>query len=382
MDEQNNGPVPGIIGQDIPSEPTVETSAPVAEAPKDDGKVFDSSAFTGVKQESITFNANGEEKTAEPKGPSIFTKWQTWAITSGVILVAAVAAVFITVMIYEGKLSSSNAIARYDSLSDSLNVNKAAFEEKLTEYTKTVYGSSVSDLAVSPASDYNTDPEKYIYPTENDIHVAGNDCLKQGMFGLTDDDIAYVEVRKSSYDLQKEGKDVAKEAERLEKINNAYRSAAETINNCFEPLINVKLKDFKIEIEEASFTRRTESRYADYLDVRRKIKVTYNGDKELTRFKLIYGLQDKNGLNAAFLFANYVDTENHIKKGDVMEFRLCGSASYLQTSDKCVYTVSLDGYEEAEKDKSYEEKIKQYKAQKPVIQAISGEYYVPLKRLF
>ena len=80
MDEQNNGPVPGIIGQDIPSEPTVETSAPVTEAPKDDGKVFDSSAFTGVKQESITFNADGEEKTAEPKGPSIFTKWQTWAI--------------------------------------------------------------------------------------------------------------------------------------------------------------------------------------------------------------------------------------------------------------------------------------------------------------
>ena len=382
MDEQNNGPVPGIIGQDIPSEPTVETSAPVAEAPKDDGKVFDSSAFTGVKQESITFNANGEEKTAEPKGPSIFTKWQTWAIASGVILVAAVAAVIITVMIYEGKLGSSNAIARYDSLSDSLDVNKAAFEKKLTEYTKTVYGSSVSDLAVSPASDYNIDPERNIYPTENDIHVAGNDCLKQDMFGLTDDDIAYVEVRKSSYDLQKEGKDVAKEAERLEKINNAYRSAAETINNCFEPLINVKLKDFKIEVEEASFTRRTESKYSDYLDVRRKIKVTYNGEKELTKFKLIYGLQDKNGLNAAFLFANYVDTENHIKKGDVMEFRLCGSVSYSQTSDKCVYTVSLDGYEEAEKDKSYEEKIKQYKAQKPVIQAISGEYYVPLKVLF
>lgn len=382
MDEQNNGPVPGIIGQDIPSESTVETSAPVAEAPKDDGKVFDSSAFTGVKQESITFNADGEEKTAEPKGPGIFTKWQTWAIASGVILVAAVAAVIITVMIYEGKLGSSNAIARYDSLSDSLDVNKAAFEKKLTEYTKTVYGSSVSDLAVSPASDYNTDPERNIYPTENDIHVAGNDCLKQDMFGLTDDDIAYVEVRKSSYDLQKEGKDVAKEAERLEKINNAYRSAAETINNCFEPLINVKLKDFKIEVEEASFTRRTESKYSDYLDVRRKIKVTYNGEKELTKFKLIYGLQDKNGLNAAFLFANYVDTENHIKKGDVMEFRLCGSVSYSQTSDKCVYTVSLDGYEEAEKDKSYEEKIKQYKAQKPVIQAISGEYYVPLKILF
>ena len=381
MDEQNNGPVPGIIGQDIPSEPTVETSAPVAEAPKDDGKVFDSSAFTGVKQESITFNADGEEKTAEPKGPSIFTKWQTWAIASGVILVAAVAAVIITVMTYEGKLGSSNAIARYDSLSDSLDVNKAAFEKKLTEYTKTVYGSSVSDLAVSPASDYNTDPERNIYPTENDIHVAGNDCLKQDMFGLTDDDIAYVEVRKSSYDLQKEGKDVAKEAERLEKINNAYRSAAETINNCFEPLINVKLKDFKIEVEEASFTRRTESKYSDYLDVRRKIKVTYNGEKELTKFKLIYGLQDKNGLNAAFLFANYVDTENHIKKGDVMEFRLCGSVSYSQTSDKCVYTVSLDGYEEAEKDKSYEEKIKQYKAQKPVIQAISGEYYVPPKSL-
>jgi len=382
MDEQNNGPVPGIIGQDIPSEPTVETSAPVAEAPKDDGKVFDSSAFTGVKQESITFNANGEEKTTKPKGPSVFTKWQTWAITSSVILVAAVAAVFITVMIYEGKLGSSNAIARYDSLSDSLDVNKAAFEKKLSEYTRTVYGSSVSDLAVSPASDSSIDPEHYIYPTENDIHVAGNDCLKQDMFGLTDDDIAYVEVRKSSYDLQKEGKDVAKEAERLEKINNAYRSATESINNCFDPLINVKLKDFKIEVEDAEFSRHSEGKYSEYLDVRRKIKVTYNGDKELTRFKLIYGLQDKNGLNADYLMANYVDTVNHIKKGDVMEFRLCGSVSSYEISDKCVYTVRLEGYDQSEKDKSYEEKIKKYKAQKPIIQAISGEYYVPLKSLF
>ena len=280
MDENNNGPVPGIIGQDIPSEPaeTALTSTPAE--PQDNGKIFDSSEFTGVKpQESLSFTATGEEKTIEvekPKGPNPFTKWQLWAALSGVILVAAIVAVFVTVTIYDGKLASAGAVARYDSLSSSIDANKKEFEEKLVEYTKVVYSDNIDTYNMTIKSAYSTNPENYLYPTDNDIHVAGNNCLKQDIYGLTDEDIAYIATRKSGSELLSEGKDVAKEAERVEKIDNAYRAANSAIETCHDPLINVKLDDFKVNLSDAEYTERD-----GMVDARRKIKITYNGEKEL-----------------------------------------------------------------------------------------------------
>lgn len=364
MDESNSGPVPGIIGQDVPSEPveTMPTPAPAPAEPQDNGKIFDSSEFTGVKQESISFNADGEEKNAEadkPKGANPLTKWQLWAATSGVILAAAIAAVFVTITIYDGKLNNANAVARYDSLSSSIDSEKKEFERKITEYTKIVYSNNIDtiNIAISPTSAYAMDTENYIYPTDNDIHIAGNNCLKQSVYGLTDEDIAYIETHKTGAELQSMGKDVVKEAERLEKIENAYRSANADIETCHDPLINVKLDDFKIELSDATYDEK-----GDDVDVRRKIKITYNGEKDLKNFSLIYGMQDKNGLTKEFHFASYTGKTGPIKKGDTIETRVCGYKYSISTStDSCVYTVSA-------KD------LKAFKAMTPKLLTLSGKY--------
>lgn len=357
MDENNNGPVPGIIGQNVPSEPAVTELAPAE--PKDNGKVFDSSEFTGATPESLSFDANGDEKNAEkkPKGSNPFTKWQLWAITSGVLLVAGIAGVFVTASIYEGKLKGSNSISSYDSLSSSIDTNKKDFEEKLVEYTKVVYSSNASNstLTINPA--YSTNPEYYLYPTEDDIYVAGNDCLKQDIYGLTDEDLNYVETRKTGLQLQNEGKDVAKEAERLEKINNAYYNAAQAIDTCHDPLINIKLKDFKVELSDAEYTED-----GSKVDIRRSIKVTYTGSKELKNFAIIYGMKDKNGLVAEFQYMTHSAKNAPIKKGDVFESRVCGyTFSYSTSTDNCVYTTSA-------------EEAKKIKALKPELMSISGQY--------
>ena len=331
MDENNNGPVPGIIGQDVPSEPVETVPSATSEGGQDKGKVFDSSVFTGVKQsESISFTADGEEindGTNRPKNGSLFGKWQFWIIASDAVLAIAVAALFVMIISYDSKLASSNWIARYDSLSRSVNDDKDEFKKKLTEYTKIVYTRNVKSysLTIDPTSD--TDPSKYLYPTENDIHIAGNNCLKQEIYGLTDEDIAYAETHKSGVELQSEGKKLQDEAERLEKIDNAYRNAKDTIENCHEPLLNVKLDDFKIELSDAEYEEKNV-----YVDVRRKIRITYNGERELKDFVIFYGMQDKNGLNAEFQYANYVNTGKTLKKGDVIETRLCGYKYSTTTS--------------------------------------------------
>lgn len=364
MDENNNGPVPGIIGQDVPSEPveTMPTPAPAPAEPQDNGKIFDSSEFTGVKQESISFSADGEEKNTEadkPKGPNPFTKWQLWAVTSGVILAAAIAAVFITITIYNGKLNNANAVARYDSLSSLIDSEKGEFERKITEYAKIVYSNDIdtANIEIRPASAYATNTEVYIYPTENDIHIAGNNCLKQSVYSLTDEDITYIETRKTGAELQSMGKDVVKEAERLERIENAYRSANADIETCHDPLINVKLDDFKIELSDAEYDEN-----GDNVDVRRKIKITYNGEKDLKNFSLIYGMLDKNGLTKEYHFASYTGKTGPIKKGDIIETRVCGYKYSIDTStDSCVYTTSA-------KD------LKAFKAMTPKLLTLSGKY--------
>ena len=361
MDENNNGPVPGIIGQDIPSEPAETTLTSTPAEPQDNGKIFDSSEFTGVKpQESLSFTATGEEKTIEvekPKGPNPFTKWQLWAALSGVILVAAIVAVFITVTIYDGKLASAGAVARYDSLSSSIDANKKEFEEKLVEYTKVVYSDNVDTYNMTINSAYSTNPENYLYPTDNDIHVAGNNCLKQDIYGLTDEDITYIATRKSGSELLSEGKDVAKEAERVEKIDNAYRAANSAIETCHDPLINVKLDDFKVNLSDAEYTERD-----GMVDARRKIKITYNGEKELKNFMFVYGMQDKNGLTVKIHVAAHTGVDAPIKKGDVIETRVCDyNYSLKKSTDSCVYTSGSDT-------------INSYKVLTPKLLSISGKY--------
>ena len=366
MDEQNNGPVPGIIGQDVPSEPAAAT--PAVPESQDSGKLFDSSEYTGIKpQESLSFSANGEEKTdvaAKPKGSNPFTKWQLWAIFSGVILVASAVVIFIIIGIYDGKLASANAAARYDSLATSTETLKKEFEEKLFAYTKTVYSYQAdnSSLTISPVSDYNTDPNKNLYPTNDEIYTAGGECLKQDMYGLSDDDISYATTHKTASELLGEGKNVAEEAERLEKINNAYRSASNTIDTCHDPILSIKLKDFDITLSDAEYTKNPDD--SESTDVRRNIKITYKGSNEIEDLVLVYGMLDKNGLVTEFQFVRH--NEDVIKNGNTVESRTCGNLTYIigqgyLPTNSCVYTVKT-------KD------LDKNKVLKPKLMAIYGKY--------
>ena len=119
----------------------------------------------------------------------------------------------------------------------------------------------------------------------------------------------------------------------------------------------MKLSDFKIELMDAEETER-----GDLVDIRRRIKITYNGSKPISRLTLFYGMKDKDGLNAQFHYATYIADGESLKQGDVIETRVCGCEYSSGTStDKCVYTANT-------------ESLKSFRALKPKLVAIYGEY--------
>ena len=302
MNEQQDGPIPGIIGQDTPA----ENEAPQTGETKAPEKIFDSSEFTGAEEpapETLRLNKDGQEKTQKaPKGGSFITKWYVWAIACGVISVAAVVAILIIIAVDGGKIANANALAKYDAVSTEINSTYEKFEKAFEEANYSIYNIYSSPLDSS------------LYPTTEQYSDAKAKCLAK--FGVSDDDSNFVTTRMTGSQLLDVGGNVAEAEERLSRINSSYSSATSSINNCYEEIMEPILKDFEIEIGEIA---QKDSKYFSL-----PVKVKYNGDRIISSLTVRVNFKDKNGVDIFSIdksasYSYYSHGNKKITKGDTIE---------------------------------------------------------------
>jgi hypothetical protein len=332
MNEQQDGPIPGIIGQDVPA----ENEAPQTGETKAPEKIFDSSEFTGVEEpapETLRLNKDGQEKTQKKSGSggSFITKWYVWAIACGVISVAAVVAILIIVAIDSGKIANANALAKYDAVSTEINSTYEKFEKAFEETSYSVY-----DI-------YNTPSDLSLYPTVEQYNAMKAKCLAK--FGVSDDDSNFVTTRMTGSQLLDVGGNVAEAEERLSRINSSYTSATSSIENCKDEMLEPVLSDFEIEIGKVT---QNDSKYFSL-----PIKVKYNGERDLNSLEIKVSLKDRNGVDVInyrdFLEASYSAYSNggkKITKGDTVEldaFKNYYSSSSTRAEELESATIKLIG---------------------------------------
>lgn len=341
MDENNNGPVPGIIGQEIPSEPATSS---INNIKKEDNRIFDSSSFTGGESESLVLNgdqANAGQKKA--KGQNIFTKWQFWAITSGVILAASAIAIIVIMGVYEGKVASANAVAGYDATISELEKEKTNFDEAFLELANSAFGVSSKSTMT-------------IYASDEQLSEAKKSCL--GRFSISEGDINYIDTLKTGSELLENGKNVAEEKEHLVSIVSGYTSANSAIETCRENILEPIKNQFEITFGDIT-TKETTSAYGtEYIEFYQEINIKYKGDKAITRIEFEYDLVDRNGVEVASREASYSSYNNggkEIKSGD--EF-----TADLYKSFSSQYRVMKS---------EYKDEMLKYK---PVLKTINGLY--------
>ena len=341
MDENNNGPVPGIIGQDVPSD-DMSTPTAVSGPEKDNGKIFDSSSFTGGSTESLTLNKGDSApitKENKSKGQNPFTKWQLWAILSGVIAVAAAIAIVMIIIIFDGKVKNTEAVSSYDSAVHEIENSKEDFETAYRKMNYDIYGVSGE-----------TPSEYALYPSDTEYVQSKNDCLAK--YDISAEDLEYIETLKTGSELLNAGSNVVEAKERVERISVGYNSAVSAINNCREVALAPVLKDFEITISE--LTTEPDDGYlgGDYVKFSQIIKVKYKGDKNLSRLDLKYALVDRNGAELKTRYVDYSSYSTPLKKGDEIELDLYKSSTYQYKATK----------KDAETEKNY----------KPVLKNIDG----------
>lgn len=325
MDDRDSGPIPGIIGQD-----TLSDETPIAEAnsapTQNNGKIFDSSDFTGVNaQESIV---PADEKKHSKGNP--FTKWQTWAIISGGIFVSALIAIAIIIIVMGGKISNAEAIAKYDSNSANINQAISDFDKEFEKTTRSLF-----DV------DEGTAIGNRIYPDSEALKESKGACL--GRFGIAGEDLNFLETRKSGADLLASGANIVEANDRISRLSASYKSALLSINSCTDDIFGTILKDFDIELGE--LTTQPNAKQAGYVDFFQPVKVGYKGSRSLSYLYLTYGIYDKNGVKVGS--SDRTISASNLASGDSVELDLYNNG-YSH------YSVDEDM---ADKQKSYKPKL-------------------------
>lgn len=235
----------------------------------DNGQIFNSEQFTGVKED--------EEK---PKRPSIFTKWQTWAIISGVVAVAAVIAII--VIINSINENNSQLVSRYDAASAELGHAIESMDSAYDKVAHEAYGLGESAIVGSDK----------IYPSDAEFRESKYACL--GRFGVSVSDIDYIKMRKTGQELLDSGINLNDEIDRVTNLSASYHSAIDAVEACSTNALDVVAKQFQIEFGELTLTRDAE--ISKFMDFSQPVTITYNGDKDILSVSLIFGLYDKNGI--------------------------------------------------------------------------------------
>lgn len=314
MDEQDNGPIPGIVGQDTPSEKA-----------QDGSKLFDSKEFTGISSQPESIVPSDEKKKAK-KNP--FTKWQTWAIISGVIFTVSMAAIVVIVIIMGGKISNAEAIAKYDSASVGIEQSITDFNNSYEKNVRSAYGISESSTIGSTT----------IYPSSEALAAGREKCI--GRFGVSKDDLSFLETRKSGSDMLASGANIVEASERISRLVASYKSAISAIDTCNEDILSEITKDFEIELGELTTT--PNETLSTYVDFHRPVKITNKGDRAIAYATFTYGLYDRNGIKLSERSVHV----NTLESGATVELDLYGG----------IYRYSVDA-SNADEQKAYKPKL-------------------------
>ena len=285
----------------MPNEPFVPE--PQNMPAPDNGKIFDSTQFTGVQ----------ENEESKPKKPSIFTKWQTWAIACGVVAIGATVAIVAVI----NAINDNNAIllSRYDAASSEISQAIESMENAFDKVTRKAYG--VGENAVINS--------ETIYPEASELKMSKNSCLSH--FGVTTTDIDYLKNRKTGQELLDSGANLQSEIDRITELSASYHSATDAIESCSEDVLRVVADRFEIVFGELSITQDAE--ISSYVDFSQPVTVSYKGDRDILSVNLVFGLYDKNGIKSKL---DRTIFEKNFDSGMTVEKDLYNNAYMYRTS--------------------------------------------------
>lgn len=305
MDDNTNGPMPGILGQD-----GLQTApADGGDSKSQNEKIFDSSKFTGEtssdNESFVPGNDANNAKLKKEKKPIIFVRWYFWAILTGLVAASAAVIIFVLINSYEGRIRDTESVVRYDNYSSMIDVAKNDFEEALVNLLHDSYG-------ITSVSSYT------VYPSADEIRQIRTDCL--GEFNVKGEDIDFVETRKSSgAEMMEAGENIGDAQERLGKIVSGYNDATAGISACREIALSPVTSKLEIKLSD-EITETSEGKLS------RKMTVKNNGDESYSMLELGYEMQDSNGISQLSLnpgfWGGFGANSKQLKPGDEMEFDL------------------------------------------------------------
>ncbi len=339
MDSQNNETTPGIIGIDN-TDNSADTSAPSANAPD---KLFDSSAFTGEPEPIVTTTEDKKEPGVatmatldKAKKPSLFTKWQTWAIASGAILVCSIAVMVIMGISFGGQIEDARSISGYDSARNLMNEAVADYKAQFK---------TLSNDSYNIASDGSSFSQS-IAPTDEQFNKAQNECLKK--HGATDEGIEMMELNQTGEELVRSGKNIKKMKELAGAMTSAARNARASVSTCSDIIYEPFYEMFEIsfgEVKDDGGEENTTMRYAS-----QKVTIKNKTDRDVSSLYMTFTFVDQGG----------VESNN--------------SSKYLSVSDlKAGGTVELDMYNSGSYRIGYKD-ISALKSLKPKLIKVSGMF--------
>lgn len=297
MSDDNNGPVPGILG------PDENDSNPTSSA----DMVFDSKEFIGdVKTEP--------KPEKEFKVPPIFTKWYLWA---GVCIVIILASVAVTIIALVSR--NAEALAKYDEVIAKINEEKSQFDDKFNKYVKQFF-----DITE------DNDIKQQLFPDEDERRAGAESCL--GRFGASKEDLEIVKKYKSGQDLARDGKDVKQATEQATHVRDAYNNAPASIDTCYDDLLGLLSNYFDIEIGEFSTS---ESENGLLMNFHQPISIKYKGKRDIRFMRFSYQIYDKNGVKTTISLPDLI--RSYPKIGDSFDTDIYANGFYH-------YGVAKDKY--------------------------------------
>lgn len=263
MNEQDNGPTPGILGADTEQETT----------PKTTETVFDSKEFVG--------EAKPEKQKKEFKLPPALMKWQIWAAVCVVIIIIS------TVVTISSLISKrAAAFAKYDDTIAKINKQKPQFDEDFEKLMREYF-----DIAEGEDMSFR------LYPNEQQQDTAKESCLMR--FDATQDDLAIVNKYPKSQDLASAGKDAKQSTVQASRVAEAYFSAAASLESCREDLTTIVMEYFDVEIGKFQ-SKEHDVAGSSLLRYSQPIRISYKGNEPISFVKMHYELFDGAGVKMTY----------------------------------------------------------------------------------
>ena len=279
MSDDNNGPVPGILG------PDENDSKPTSSA----DMVFDSKEFIG--------DAKDEPKQQkEFKLPPILTKWYLWASVCVVVILVSVAVTIITIA-----SRNAEALAKYDEAIAKINSNKSQFNDGFDKYVKQFFDISEDDVI-----------ERRLFPDEEEREAGAESCL--GRFGASKEDLETVKKYQRGEELAKDGVDIKQATERATRVLDAYNNAPSSMGTCYDDLLGLLSNYFDVEIGEF-YTE--ESTSGLMLNFHQPISIKYKGKRDIRFMRFDYQIYDKNGVKTTVALPELFKSD--LKAGETFE---------------------------------------------------------------